>query len=610
MDPQQRLVLELAWEALENTGTDPTALAGSRTGVFIGAMADDYATLAHQRGTTALTAHSLTGLQRGVIANRVSYALGLRGPSLTVDTGQSSSLVAVHQAVESLRGGEATLALAGGVNLILAQQSTAAPARFGALSPDGLCYTFDARANGYVRGEGGGLVVLKPLHTALADGDRVLAVIRGSAVNNDGGGETIGAPQQAAQEDVIRLAHERAGTTPDEVQYVELHGTGTKAGDPVEAAALGAALGNRRTSPLPVGSVKTNLGHTEGAAGITGLLKTVLAIHHRTLPATLNHVTPGVPLDELNLDVVTESRPWPEPDAPLVAGVSSFGVGGTNCHVVLASAPESEEAAPAAAPAVVRSGVLPWVISGRSADAVRAQADRLARAVAGLDAADVGLTLAARSEFEHRAVVIGSDTEELARKLRALTESAGAARVVAGADRAVFVFPGQGSQWVGMAAGLWEASPVFRDALRACGEALAPFVEWELEAVLGDEAMLQRVDVVQPVLWAVMVSLAAVWRACGVEPAAVVGHSQGEIAAAVVAGGLSLEDGARVVALRSRVIVRIAGLGGMVSLPLPPSRGGVPVEGLRRSLCGGVQRSHQCGGVGWTGGVGRAAGRV
>ncbi|MFI9194271.1 type I polyketide synthase, partial [Streptomyces californicus] len=462
MDPQQRLVLELAWEALENTGTDPAALAGSRTGVFIGAMADDYATLAHQRGTTALTAHSLTGLQRGVIANRVSYTLGLRGPSLTVDTGQSSSLVAVHQAVESLRGGEATLALAGGVNLILAQQSTAAPARFGALSPDGLCYTFDARANGYVRGEGGGLVVLKPLHTALADGDRVLAVIRGSAVNNDGGGETIGAPQQAAQEDVIRIAHERAGTTPDEVQYVELHGTGTKAGDPVEAAALGAALGNRRTSPLPVGSVKTNLGHTEGAAGITGLLKTVLAIHHRTLPATLNHVTPGVPLDELNLDVVTESRPWPEPDAPLVAGVSSFGVGGTNCHVVLASAPESEEAAPAAAPAVVRSGVLPWVISGRSADAVRAQADRLARAVAGLDAADVGLTLAARSEFEHRAVVIGSDTEELARKLRALTESAGAARVVAGADRAVFVFPGQGSQWVGMAAGLWEVSPVFR----------------------------------------------------------------------------------------------------------------------------------------------------
>ncbi|WP_198168223.1 polyketide synthase, partial [Herbidospora yilanensis] len=281
MDPQQRLLLELGWEALEEAGIVPASLAGSRTAVFAAALWDDYATLHHLRGVQP-GRHAMTGLNRGVLANRLSYVLGLTGPSLTVDAAQSSSLVAVHLASESLRRGESDLALVGGVNLILSPDSGARSAGFGALSPDGRCFTFDARANGYVRGEGGVAVLLKPLDRALADGDRVHAVLLGGAVNNDGASDGLTVPGRAAQEAVIRAAHARAGTTPEDVGYVELHGTGTPVGDPVEAAALGAALGSAR--PLLVGSVKTNVGHLEGAAGLTGLLKTVLAVRHRRVP--------------------------------------------------------------------------------------------------------------------------------------------------------------------------------------------------------------------------------------------------------------------------------------------------------------------------------------
>jgi len=307
MDPQQRLILELGWEALEEGAIVPGRLGGSRTGVFIGAIWDDYAALARHIGPKAVGRYALSGLNRGIIANRLSYVLGLRGPSLTVDTGQSSSLVAVHLACESLRRGESELALAGGVNLTLAPDSDLVSARFGALSPDGRCHTFDARANGYVRGEGGGLVVLKPLARALADGDRIHAVIRGSAMNNDGGGDGLTAPLREAQEDVLRLAYRAAGVNPADVRYVELHGTGTKVGDPIEAAALGTVVGRARTdgSPLLVGSVKTNIGHLEGAAGIAGLLKTVLSISRQQIPASLNFTTPNpaIPFDDLNLRV-------------------------------------------------------------------------------------------------------------------------------------------------------------------------------------------------------------------------------------------------------------------------------------------------------------------
>ncbi|MFG2608530.1 type I polyketide synthase, partial [Streptomyces sp. NPDC048514] len=401
MDPQQRLMLELSWEVLEDAGSVPASLTGSRTGVFIGAIGDDYAALQHQRGPTAVTQHSLTGLQRSIIANRISYVLGLRGPSMVVDTGQSSSLVAVHMACDSLRRGESHIALAGGVNINIAPESFAGASKFGALSPDGRCYTFDARANGYVRGEGGALVVLKPLSRALADGDRIHCLIQGSAMNNDGGGLSLTTPDPAGQEEVLREAYRVSGVHPAEVQYVELHGTGTKVGDPVEAAALGAVIGAGRPAggPLRVGSAKTNVGHLEGAAGITGLLKAVLSIRHRQLPPSLNFEKPGpaVPLDALNLRVQTELEAWTPPDGKsLLAGVSSFGMGGTNCHMVLSSFAEPEAAPPSSADAGV-GGVVPWVVSGRSAVALAGQVERLRECVVAdsvLSSLDVGFSLA------------------------------------------------------------------------------------------------------------------------------------------------------------------------------------------------------------------------
>ncbi|RBM15535.1 polyketide synthase, partial [Streptomyces sp. PT12] len=371
MDPQQRLMLELAWEALEHAGIVPGTLRDSRTAVFASTMWDDYAELATAGGADHLGAYSFAGTRRTMLANRVSYLLGLKGPSLTVDSGQSSSLVAVHLACESLRRGEATAALVGGVNLILGEGSIATSASLGALSRSGRCHTFDGRADGYVRGEGGAVLLLKPLYLALADGDRVHGVILGSAVNNDGGGDSLGTPRGSAQEEVVRLAHERAATNPERVGYVELHGTGTPVGDPIEAAALGAALGTGRPAdePLRVGSVKTNIGHLESAAGIVGLLKVVLSITGGELPPSLNFAEPNpdIPLKRLNLRVQAELGPWPGNGAePPLAGVSSFGLGGTNCHVVVGGfTPVDGVAAPADVPA---SGVV-WPLSGASPEA-------------------------------------------------------------------------------------------------------------------------------------------------------------------------------------------------------------------------------------------------
>ncbi|MGP3690374.1 SDR family NAD(P)-dependent oxidoreductase [Streptomyces sp. IBSNAI002] len=431
LDPQQRLMLELGWEGLEDSGIVPDALTGSRTGVFMGAMRDDFATVVHRRGLRNITQHTCTGLQRGMIANRLSHFLRLTGPSLTLDTGQSSSLTAVHMACESLQRGDCALALAGGVNVILVPQSTVEATRFGGLSPDGRCFVFDARANGFVRGEGGGLVVLKPLARALADGDRVHGVIRGSAVNNDGGGR-LTVPSGAAQQQVLRLAYERSGISPAEVQYVELHGTGTKAGDPVEAAALGAVLGTGRNAgaPLRVGSAKTNVGHLEAAAGIAGLLKAVLALRHGAIPPSLNFrsAPPGIPLGELGLRVQTALEPWPSAAGPRTAGVSAFGMGGTNCHVVLTEAPETGQA-PAAGRRLPRQAPhqgAAWVLSARSEQALRAQAEALlahADARAEDTVADIAHSLATtRSALEHRAVVIASERAEFLEGLRALAD--------------------------------------------------------------------------------------------------------------------------------------------------------------------------------------------
>ncbi|WP_131770049.1 beta-ketoacyl synthase N-terminal-like domain-containing protein, partial [Candidatus Protofrankia californiensis] len=347
VDPQQRLMLELGWEALEDAGIVPERLRGTRSGVFVAAMWDDYATVLRRGGPEAISQHTMTGLHRSIIANRLSYKLGLRGPSLVVDTGQSSSLVAVHLACESLLRGECTVALVGGVNLMLAAESTVTVDRLGALSPDGRCHTFDARANGFVRGEGGAVVVLKPLARAQADGDPIYCVIRGSAVNNDGGGDSLVTPDQAGQEDVVRQACARAGIDPADVQYVEMHGAATKVGDPVEAAALGAVLAAARPgrSPLQVGSVKTNIGHLDGAAGIAGLVKTILCIRNRELVPSLNFQAPNpaIPLDALNLAVQVAAQRWPDEGRGRVAGVSAFGMGGTNCHVLLSEPPDPRD---------------------------------------------------------------------------------------------------------------------------------------------------------------------------------------------------------------------------------------------------------------------------
>ncbi|MGW0811319.1 type I polyketide synthase, partial [Nonomuraea sp. NPDC002799] len=581
MDPQQRLALELSWEALENARTVPGALHDSHTGVFVGAMWDDYATLLHQHGTSAITAHTMTGLHRGIIANRVSYTLGLHGPSFTVDAGQSSSLVAIHLACESLRRGESSMAIAGGVNLNLAPQRTVSAHEFGGLSPDGRCFTFDARANGFVQGEGGGIVVLKPLSQAVLDRDRIYCVVLGSAVNNDGGTDGLTVPSRLAQQEVLRTAYRRARVSPSVVDYIELHGTGTRVGDPIEATALGTVLGSERApgSPLLVGSVKTNVGHLEAAAGVTGFLKTALSVFHRRIPASLNfeRPNPAISLAELGLEVQRAVRPWPDGEGPAVAGVSSFGMGGTNCHVVIAEAPQPWPPAETGEPAG-RERL--WVLSGKSRQALRDQAANLRAHLVREPATDLdaaGRTLATgRTHFPYRAAITATGQEELLPALEALAQgSASSASVQGKAARpakTAFVFPGQGSQWIGMAGELLDTSAVFRDAVGRCAEALLPYTGWSLLDVLLDRPgapSLERVDVVQPALFAMMVALAETWRAHGVHPDAVVGHSQGEIAAAYVAGALSLADAAKIVALRSKAIRAIAGTGGMVSVPLP-----------------------------------------
>ncbi|GAA1133704.1 hypothetical protein GCM10009577_66820 [Streptomyces javensis] len=575
MDPQQRLALELCWEALENAGLVPARLEGSRTGVFIGAIADDYAALVHRGEPAAITQHTLTGLNRGIIANRVSYALGLRGPSVAVDTGQSSSLAAVHLACESLRRGETETAVAGGVQLNLAPDGFIAASRFGALSPDGRSFTFDARANGYVRGEGGGLVVLKRLPDALRDGDPVLCVIRGSDANNDGGGDSLTTPAAHGQEAMLRAAYERAGVDPARVQYVELHGTGTKVGDPVEAAALGAVLGAGRAdgAPLRVGSVKTNVGHLEGAAGITGLIKTVLSLAHRELFPSLNHETPNpaIPLDTLGLTVQTALDDWgPETDAPRLAGVSSFGMGGTNVHMVL-------EEAPAEAPATERPTALdtvPWVLSARGEAALRAQARRLRSYVAArpeLDPVDVGYSLAlTRSAFGHRAAVVGRDREELLNGLDQLAAGV-VPGAVAGSGGTAFLFTGQGAQRLGMGRELCAAFPVFAAAFDAVCAELDRHLDGSVRAVVfGEDAeALDRTVFTQTGLFALEVALFRLVESWGLAPDFLVGHSVGELAAAHVAGVFSLEDAAALVAARGRLMQALPEGGAMVSLKAP-----------------------------------------
>ncbi|NUS73202.1 MAG: SDR family NAD(P)-dependent oxidoreductase [Corynebacteriales bacterium] len=590
MDPQQRLLLETTWEAFERAGIDPTALRGTPTGVFAGVMYHDYGSWLTEL-PEGVEGYLGNGNRGSVASGRLAYVLGLEGPAVSVDTACSSSLVAIHLAVQALTNGECSLALAGGVTVMSTPQTFIEFSAQRGLSADGRCKSFAAGADGTGWGEGAGMLLLERLSDAQRNGHPVLAIVRGTAVNQDGASNGFTAPNGPSQQRVIEQALANAGLSPAEVDAVEAHGTGTTLGDPVEAGALLATYGQHHSDerPLWLGSVKSNIGHTQAAAGAAGVIKMVQAMQHGVLPSTLHVDAPSPHIDwnSGHVKLLSEPRDWPQPARPRRAGISSFGISGTNAHVILEQAPTSpSQATSPERVAPTSSAPIPWVLSAHSASALTEAATRLHAYIAEQDPRDVGYSLTnTRASFEHRAVVVGHDREELLSGVRALSQSQPHPQLITGtvrANEAVFVFPGQGSQWAGMATELLDTSPVFAAGMAECADALASHVDWDLFTVLREEpAMLNRVDVVQPSLWAIMVSLARLWRAHGVEPAAVIGHSQGEIAAACVAGALSIEDAAAVVALRGKLIAReLAGQGGMLSIGLSAQSAATRIAGI------------------------------
>ncbi|GAA3038512.1 beta-ketoacyl synthase N-terminal-like domain-containing protein [Streptosporangium longisporum] len=629
MDPQQRIVLELAWEALEHAGIPPRDLAGTDAGVFMGVGADDYGRRLLEDLPRVEAWTGIGGAYCGV-ANRVSYTLDLRGPSMAVDTACSSSLVAVHLAAQALRAGECPVALAGGVMVMAAPGLSLVLDAAGATAPDGRSKSFDASADGYGRGEGGGVVVLKRLADARRDGDRVLAVIRGSAVHQDGRTNGIMAPSGRAQAHLMRRAYEAAGVDPATVDYVEAHGTGTRVGDPLEAGALAEVVGRDRPRERPclIGSVKPNVGHLEAGAGVAGVIKTALALRHGEIPPSLNVTTPNpaVPWETSGLRVVTEPTPWPDTAGPRRAGVSGYGYGGTLAHVVLeeGDAPRREtgrDAGPALYPLSGASRAAVAEYAGRLADLLsREDGPNTTDAKAGTtdaeasttDAeasttgakpgttgvrpgtADVGHTLARRrTHLPYRAAVVAADRGQLVARLRELAgQGTGPATgtVLPGAGRGlVWVFSGHGSQWTGMGRELLAGDPVFAGVIDRLEPIFAEEMGLSPRAVIADDAP-QPVHVVQPMIFAMQVALGAVWRARGVRPDAVIGHSVGEIAAAVTAGVLTLERGARLVCRRSLLLRRVAGRGAMALVNLPPEKAEARI-GDRRDLAVAVAAS-------------------
>ncbi|MDX3339272.1 amino acid adenylation domain-containing protein [Streptomyces sp. ME02-6979.5a] len=586
MDPQQRKLLEVAWEALEDGGQRPADLAGGNVAVYVGAFTLDYKILQFaDLGFTSLAAHTATGTMMTMVSNRISYCFDFRGPSLSIDTACSSSLVAVHLACQALNNGESDLALAGGTLLHMAPQYTVAETKGGFLSPEGRSRTFDAAADGYVRAEGVGLVALKRLDDAVRDGDRIHAVIAGSGVNQDGHTNGITVPNADAQVDLIRRVCAEAGITPGDLQYMEAHGTSTPVGDPIEANALARALaiGRAPGARAYVGSVKTNIGHTESAAGIAGLIKTVLSIQHRTVPPHINleNLNPAIDPATLPYEIPTRPTAWPAHEGPARAGVNSFGFGGTNAHVVLEEAPPPPPKTGAAPPAGRPWSILP--LSARNPDALVELAAGIRGELAGdngpavaLD--DLGHTLAHRRQhLPERLSVVYSTRASLDEALAAHGRGEPHPRVVHGraresADRRlVWVFTGMGPQWWGMGRQLLAEEPVFREAVEACDRALREFADWSLiEELTADESVSRMSEtwLAQPANFAVQVALAALWRSHGVLPDAVVGHSTGEIAAFHAAGVYSLRDAARIVVHRSRLQQTLAGTGAMLAVSL------------------------------------------
>jgi len=571
MDPQHRILLETAWGALEHAGIDPTSLANSNTGVFVGLATHDYLGMASDELTyPEIEAYMAIGTSNAAAAGRISYRLGLQGPSVAVDTACSSSLVAIHQACQALRLGECDLALAGGANVLLTPATMITFSSAHMLAPDGRCKTFDAAADGYVRGEGCGVIVVKRLEDAIAAGDHIRAVIRGSAINQDGASGGLTVPNGVAQQRVIADALQRAGLAPNEVDYLEAHGTGTSLGDPIEAQAAGAAFGIGRAAdrPLLIGSAKTNIGHLEAAAGIAGVIKVILSLEHEMLPQHLHfeNPSPHIPWDRLPVRVVSQATEWKRGATPRIAGVSSFGFAGTNAHVLLEEAPLQPQPAPAHEPDERRFSIVP--ISARTPDALVALADQYRHWLTAhpeATLADISFTTGvARAHLEHRAALVVNSRESAIDLLGALADDRPAPGLIRGethdVPKTAWLFTGQGSQYPGMARELYDTEPVFAEVLDRCAAAVAGIVEkplldviFGLDEITDADTELRQTAYAQPALFAVELGLARLWQSWGLQPDIVLGHSVGQYSAACVADVFSIEDGARLIAERGRL---------------------------------------------------------
>jgi acyl transferase domain-containing protein/acyl carrier protein len=589
-DPQQRVLMEVAYEAIEDAGIAPERIAGTSAGVFIGISTLDYGGI--QTSTAerrSINAYTNLGLALCIAANRLSYLFDLHGPSLAVDTACSSSLVATHLACQSIWNGECDLALTGGVNLILRPEGTIGFSKASMLAPDGRCKSFDARADGYVRSEGAGVIVLKPVSRALADGDPIYAVVRGTAVNQDGRTTGISLPNRMAQEAMLREAYRQAGIAPEQVQYVEAHGTGTPVGDPIELKAIGNVLGRHRSAEnvCIVGSVKTNIGHLEAASGVAGLIKAALSLKHGQIPPNLHFQTPNpdIPFDALKLRVPQTVESWPDTGAaPRLAGVNSFGFGGTNAHVILEAGPERRESR-ADHPGQSADRALLVPLSARSPEALEARAQSYLSFLADKGSSgdvslhDIGYTTSLRrGHHDHRLTAVARSKAELAEQLEAFLAGETRPYMASGhpvANRShnlAFVFSGMGPQWWAMGRQLLRGEPVFRDVVKQCDALLRRYADWSVWDELTADEMHSRINqthIAQPAIFALQVGLATLWRSWGVQPTAIVGHSVGEAAAAHVAGVLSLEDAVRLVFHRSRLQQRTAGQGAMLAVGLP-----------------------------------------